>query len=484
MDLFLDHGVKRGTTRQVYEQIRQAIAVGRLAGGDRLPPSRRLAAELGVARHTITTVYERLAAEGYTEGRAGGGTFVTGHELSSPVRQTAARLHLARRVAAARSTSPATPASAARFDLRRSIPDPALFPVEDWRRAMIPALRRPPAPHPDVAGSRRLRRVLAHWIGKSRGVECDEEHVLVTSGTHQAVDLVARVLLDPGDVVAVEEPCFPELRAIFTTLGARVVSAAVDGEGLVVSDLPPATRLVLVTPSHQFPLGVPMSIARRRELLRFADRHDTAIVEDDYDSEFRHVARPLEPLHRLDRRGRVVYVATFSKSLSPSLRLGFAVLPPSIAAAVGELRQVVDGRPPSMLQDALESFIASGALDRHLRRARRVYTARYETVADFLSRGRASEHLNPLPGCAGLHTSAHLVSSPDESGVLRAAEQRGVLIHGLADTYSRPGQRPGISIGFGAVATTDLPAALDELLLAVRTTADEARPNGASEANE
>ncbi len=233
--------------------------------------------------------------------------------------------------------------------------------------------------------------------------------------------------------------------------------------------MPTNARVVHVTPSHQFPLGVAMSLERRRALLQLAQRHNIAVIEDDYDSEFRHVDRPLEPLHRLDRTERVIYVASFSKVLAPSLRLGFVVLPPSITDAVVALRRVVDPKPSALLQDALEAFIVNGALDRHLRRARRVYRERHQLVTSFLRRETVMAHAAAFPAHAGLHVSATL-SDVDERRVIEEAGRRGVRVDGLRRTYAGPG-RDGLMIGFGAVSTGDLPAALDAVAAAIEVAA-------------
>ena len=467
MDLFLEPGLRRATARQLYDQLREAIASGRLRAGDRLPPTRQLATELGIARQTVSTVYGQLAAEGFTHGMAGAGTFVAAPDTRRRRPGQARPLRIVSRPATERHDNHQD--GEALYDLQCGVPDLALFPVAEWRRAMAPVLRQPPAPHPEPAGSPSLRNVIAHWIGRSRGVETAPDDVLVTSGAHQAIDLVGRVLLRPGDTVAVEDPAYPDVRQIFASLGAKVVPVRRRRDGIRVGDVPTNARVVHVTPSHQFPLGVAMSLERRRALLQLAQRHNIAVIEDDYDSEFRHVDRPLEPLHRLDRTERVIYVASFSKVLAPSLRLGFVVLPPSITDAVVALRRVVDPKPSALLQDALEAFIVNGALDRHLRRARRVYRERHQLVTSFLRRETVMAHAAAFPAHAGLHVSATL-SDVDERRVIEEAGRRGVRVDGLRRTYAGPG-RDGLMIGFGAVSTGDLPAALDAVAAAIEVAA-------------
>jgi GntR family transcriptional regulator/MocR family aminotransferase len=293
-------------------------------------------------------------------------------------------------------------------------------------------------------------------------VAAEADTVIVTSGAQHAVDLVARVLLEPGETVAVEDPGYLPVVRLLRSQGARVAGVPVDEQGLIVDQLPPAARIVYLTPSHQFPLGAVLSMARRRELLAWAARHDAAIVEDDYDSEFRHVDRPLEPIHRLDDSGRVVYVGSFSKVLSPELRLGFAVAPPSLTGPVTALRQLIDWHPPVMTQAALAGLLEDGTIDRHLRRAGRIYTQRYQTVRAALA-GPLSPWLSALPAQAGLHLTALLPPTCDEEKVLAAAAARGIATTGLSQCFHVRQGRPGLVIGFGAIDAAALPAALAEL---------------------
>src|SRR5579875_1421692 len=432
MDLFLDPEAGKPLTGQLYEQLRRAITAGRLLPGDRLVPSRQLAEELGVSRHTVTTAYGRLVAEGYAEGRAGGGSVVA-------------------------SGSPAPAKGPGRAAALR--PSPALFPAAQWRRRVAAAIA---AEHPlygDPAGKIRLRRAIAAWVARSRSVAADEGTVVVTCGAQHAIDLVARVLLEPGDWVAVEDPGYVPAARLFGALGARVAAVPVDDEGLVVDLLPPAARIVYVTPSHQYPLGMTMSMPRRSALLRWAERHDAAVIEDDYDTEFRYVDRPLEPLAALDPNGRVVYVGSFSKTFSPSVRLGFAVVPQPVAEPIAALRQLIDWHPPIALQTALADFIDDGLLDKHIRRSRHVYAERHRILTEALS-GSLAGHLTARAANAGLHVAAVLRGGRCEKEVLRAAARHGIVTSGLRDCFREGPAQSGLLIGFGAVGTADLPVAL------------------------
>ena len=467
MDLFLDPEAGKPLTEQLYEHLRRAITGGRLQAGDRLVPSRRLAAELGVSRQMVTTVYGRLVAEGYAEGHAGGGTKVAA--ASPPERQRAgpeAGLHPRRQFA---SWSPyfGPPRTGYRFDLRVGLPDPALFPAILWRRrvaASIEVGRRMHYGHP--AGESRLRRAIAEWVGRSRSVLADRETVMITCGAQHAIDLVARVLLEPGDTVAVEDPGYLPVVRLLGALGLDVVGVPVDHQGLIVDQLPSAARLVYVTPSHQFPLGMTMSMQRRRDLLRWAEHHDAAVIEDDYDTEFRYVDRPLEPLQTLDTNGRVVYVGSFSKTFSPSVRLGFAVLPRPLAEPTAALRQLIDWHPPTATQTALAGFIDDGLLDKHIRRSRRVYAERHHLLTQALS-GSLGGHLTALPSNAGLHIATILRDGLRENEALLAAARNGIATVGLTDYFYTLPARHGLLLGFGAVSTTDLPAALRTLGVAL-----------------
>lgn len=471
MDLFIDAAGGRGLSEQLYEQIRGAISAGRLRPGDQLPPSRDAARQLGISRHTVTTAYGRLVAEGFVCGRAGGGSFVAELPVPGPAADPGpgpaagpTAVMPSRRFAGWISGSGPLQPAAVRYDLRAGIPDLRLFPAGAWHRKVKAAARsagRPPATG-DPAGEHGLRRAIARWIGRSRAVAAETETVIVTSGAQHAVDLVARVVLEPGDTVAVEDPGYLPVVRLLRSLGARVAGVPVDEQGLIVDQLPPAARIVYLTPSHQYPLGAVLSMARRRELLAWAARHDAAIIEDDYDSEFRHVDRPLEPIQRLDDSGRVIYVGSFSKVLSPELRLGFAVVPPSLAGPVTALRQLIDWHPPTMAQFALAGLLEDGTLDRHLRRTGRIYSQRHQLVRAALA-GPLSPWLSGLPAQAGLHLTALLHRQCDEDQVRAAAAARGIATTGLSQYFHARPARPGLVIGFGAIDATELPAALDGL---------------------
>jgi GntR family transcriptional regulator/MocR family aminotransferase len=348
----------------------------------------------------------------------------------------------------------------ARFDFRTGIPDATLFPYQSWRRLLARQLR--PAAvgsgaYGDPAGHAGLRLAIARHIGLARGVQAGAEVVVVTNGTQQAVDLVARVLLAPGDRVAVESPGYGPPRRLLASLGAEVVGVPVDDHGLVVEAVPPRTRLVYVTPSHQFPLGTAMSLPRRLALLAWAERHDAAVVEDDYDSEFRYGGRPIEPLQTLDPSGRVIYVGSFSKTLLATLRLGFLVAPASLVAAVRNAKFLADWHTPLPTQAALADFIDQGLFARHLRRMRAVYQQRHEQIVESLA-DRFADHLKLVPSSAGLHVTATApTSTPEElQAVLDRASAASVALQPLSMFDHSPPSQPGIVVGYGAIATADI----------------------------
>lgn len=451
----------RSRAAQLYDQVREAIEGGRLRPGDRLTPSRTVAAELRVSRATVTAAYTRLAAEGYIEGRSGRGSLVAARSTPERRAQQDGSLRPTARASAHR-TYDSSPTVEARFDCRPGNIDAGLFPVRAWRRCYVRTLDRPPGGYDDPRGAEHLRAVLASWSGRSRGVRATAEQVVVSSGTGHAVDLVARVLLEPGDTVAVEDPGYPPVSTVLRSQGLAVHPVPVDAQGLVVDAIPSHARMVYVTPSHQFPLGMVMSRRRRLELLRWADRHDAAIIEDDYDTEFRHTAQPLEPLQLLDRHGRVIYVGTFSKSLSPALRVGFLVAPPALIPAMTAVRQAVDWCPPPAIQSALAHFIADGYFDQHLRKSRRHYTQRHRLMGEALDMVAPAGYRR-LPAVAGLHVALLGPRDPDDGGVWQRLQARGLLASSLRRTYASGRGESGFLLGFASLGEREVGPAMRAL---------------------
>ena len=456
-------------SREIYRQIRDAIIKGVLRGGERLPPTRVLARTLSVSRLTVTVAYELLTSEGFAASRVGAGTFVSEDASRS---KADARRHDVEGLLRPRPIWESVPlpralAAPAMFEFRTGIPDGSLFPHQLWRGLLLRAARAEAtarATYGDPAGEPALREAIARSIGVSRGVTTSADDVTVTNGTQQALDILTRVLLEPGDRVAVEDPGYWPPRRIFETLGARIVAVPVDREGLIVNAIPRRVRAVYVTPSHQYPLGVSMSLARRRSLLAWAERNDAAIIEDDYDSEFRFGGRPLEPLHTLDIAGRVIYVGTFSKTLLPSLRLAFIVLPKSLRSAVHRAKFLSDWHSPTLLQAALARFIDDGLFARHLRRVNAVYRERHERVTTTLTRDFA-DYLELYPSTTGLHVAARArhASVATVAEVARRAAADGVAVQLLSSFAVAERRQAGLVLGYGGIATNDIEEGLRRL---------------------
>ena len=449
---------------QVYRQLREAILDGRLRPGERLPPTRELARSAAVSRNTVSTAYERLLAEGFVTARVGSGTFVDGSAAGERPSGVASGGSLQPRPVWQEVPGPRSDQPVPRYDLRVGVPDAALFPLPAWRRLVTRELRTSTlaaGSYTGPAGNPALRAAVARWLGISRSVRTGADDVLITNGAQQALDIIGRVLLEPGDVVAVEEPGYPPARRLFRSQGATVVGVPVDAEGLVVEALPPGAKMVYTTPSHQYPMGMTMSLARRSELLSWAERHGAAIVEDDYDSEFRFEKRPLEPLQSLDQGGHVIYVGSFSKTMLPALRLGFLVAPASLRPAMLLARQVCVLHGDASTEAALAAFIDEGLFARHLRTATRVYGERRALLLEALH-GELSRWLEPVPSVAGLHLSALLRpdTGVDAAAVLDRAGQAGIGLRTLGDLSQEPPERDGLMLGYGGIPTDRLPEAL------------------------
>ena len=476
MDLHVRLDGRGDLSGQIYRQVRTAILAGLLPAGRPLPPTRELAGDLGVARNTVSMAYDRLVAEGFLTARTGVGTFVAdGLAQDRPAGDDGDQVTLAARpVWATLTEATDLSAAAAEFDFRPGVPDASLFPYAAWRRVTARQLRSTAVgagAHIAAAGLRSLRAAIARHVAVARGVPAGADDVIVTNGSQQAVDLVARVLLAPGDVVAVEDPGYPLPRKLLTSSGYTVVPVPVDDEGLVVDALPDAARLVYVTPSHQFPLGISMSLARRLALLDWARRTGALIVEDDYDSEFRFAGRPFEPLAGLSpgmgAGGHVAYVGSFSKTLLPTLRLGFVVAPRSLRDAMHKAKQVLDWHTAVPAQAALAELIDEGLLARHVRGMRRVYSRRHHLVTSLLGRDFAGL-LDPVPSLVGLHVTALSAGSAglDDVEVAARARAAGVEVLPLSPMAVAHPVR-GFALGYGAITEDRIPAGLARLRTAL-----------------
>jgi GntR family transcriptional regulator/MocR family aminotransferase len=438
---------------RIYRQLHEAVIDGRLRSGEKLPPTRELARQLAVSRNTVALAYERLTAEGFLVGRVGAGTFVCANP-PAPATSTATGAGAVppQPVWEDLATPPVRGAAPA-YDFGVGVPDTSRFPMAAWRSQVARQLRDLTAAdtlYGDPAGHPGLRAEIARHIGLSRSVRATPDQILITNGTQQALDLVARVLLAPGDRVAVEEPGYPPARELFFSHGARLTGVPVDAEGLVVQALPAGTRLVYATPSHQFPLGPPMSLDRRTALLEWARDTGAVVVEDDYDSEFRFADRPLEPLHSLDRGDRVLYVGSFSKTMLPMLRLGFLVAPPSLLDALRAAKRLSDLQTETTNQGAMAGFMADGLFVRHLRRSTREYAARRALILAVLRRDFA-DRLEVVPSTAGLHLAAWPKGEVDVAALVDRAAAAGVGLADLAEYHGFGPGRPGLALGYGRI---------------------------------
>lgn len=468
MNVHLTLEGRHGLAGQIYRQLRAGVVEGRLVPGERLPSTRELASQLGVSRKTTLDVFERLIAEGYLRTRTGDGTFVA-EEMTRlrPVPAHAPALRAADPVwdTLHPTPDPSSIAPPPEFDFASGATDKSLFPFDQWRRCVNHALRvqaRARSAYHDPAGEQELRMAVSRYLAFSRAVVSTWQEVIMTQGAQQAIHLLARAVLRPGDIVAMEDPGYPRARAIFTALGARVVPVPVDGDGLVVDALPVQARLVYVTPSHQFPLGMPMALERRLALLDWAQRHGALIIEDDYDGEFRFEGRPMESLKGLDHADVVAYVGTFSKTIFPELRVGYAIPPRPLSGALRKAKQVVDWHSCTMTQTALAKFMVDGYFGKHLRRMHKEYALRRMVLLDGLAR-HLPAWLTPLPSAAGLHVMARLADDVDESRFVARAAQAGVGVPGISGMYGSHPMQQGILFGYGGIDAAGIRAGISRL---------------------
>lgn len=467
--------------QQLYRWFRTAILSGQLAAGARLPATRVLAAELGISRSTVISAFEQLLAEGYLAGVAGSGTYVadvlpddllhaapqarlpaptSGHEQKYAQRGSAIVAGLG---ALYRPSGP--PASSWAFVL--GIPAVAEFPHRLWGQLLYKRWHNLEARQllaPALPGYPPLRRAIAEYVRAVRGVHCDEQQIIIVSGSQQAFTLLAQIILDPGDVVWMEEPGYHAARLAWAAAGAQVIPVPVDAEGLnmsVVAQANPSPRLMYVTPSHQFPLGVTLSLPRRLALLELAHRTGAWIVEDDYDSEYRYGGRPLPALQGLDTNGRVIYVGTFSKVLFPALRLAYVVVPPELVEACTGACFILGTRVPTLHQQVVCEFIVEGHFARHIRRMRKLYAARRQALLDAAPRV-LGDLLDLQPAETGMHLLGWLAEGLDDRAAANAARRAGVNVEPLSAFRTMPG-RHGLLLGYAAPDEPAIRAGVESL---------------------
>jgi GntR family transcriptional regulator/MocR family aminotransferase len=457
--------------RQVYRALRAAILAGRVRGGERLAASRVLARELGVSRNTVLAAYEQLVAEGYASARGGSGTYAA-EALPARARAAApderARGRAAPRLSAfGRRLAAGVPSGQASWDLPRErvevdfrYGEPAYtdLPLASWGRILGRRARRLSArqlAYRAPGGAPELREALAQYLARARGVAASAEEIVVVTGSQQAIDLVTRLLVDPGDTVVLEEPHYTGFSFCLSALGAKVAFVPADEQGLRVDalDAVGAARLACVTPSHQFPAGGVLSLPRRLALLAWAERRGAFVLEDDYDGEFRFEGRPIECLQALDRHGRVLYMGTASKLLFPALRIGWLVAPAALAPHLCAAKAVADTGSATLEQLALADFIAEGQLERHVRRANVRLAARRRALVEALA-AELGERAQVLGTRAGLHVLLRLpeLSGRDVRRLREACRARGVGVYPAAPFYARPPARAELLLGYAALA--------------------------------
>ena len=472
-NLALDRASGTPIYRQVYEQYRHAILTGQLRSGFQLPSSRELAAELRISRHTAMNAFDQLLAEGYVRGEQGSGTYVAAEfasedewneetnrayeavpndVLSKEARRIAGTLQMP-------SSSPIIP-------FRRGVPAVDKFPLTVWSRVVSRCCQHVESSdlsYSEPQGSLAFRKTLADYLRNFRAVKCEPEQVFVLSGSQQALQLIAHTLLDEDDAVWMEDPGYPGARSAFFAVGAKLLPVPIDDEGLRVSEgvqLHKSPKLIYVTPSHQFPVGVTMSLERRLSLLAFSKKAHAWILEDDYDSEFRFASRPISSLQGLSP-DRVIYVGTFSKAVFPSLRLGFAVVPENLVNAFSNSRRSNDYCPPFLTQAAMNRFITEGHFARHLRRMRNLYAGRQSIMLSALRRELATLRVSNIE--TGLDLVLWLPAYISDVQVSRVAAEQGILTMPMSVFYSGTPRQGGLFLGFGAINETQIREGVQKL---------------------
>ncbi|SCK11486.1 PLP-dependent aminotransferase family protein [Vogesella sp. LIG4] len=461
-----DPASHEANNQQLYRLLRDAMLQEQLPPGLRLPSSRQLASELGVARNTVIHVYERLAAEGYVSAGVGQGTFVldtrpdrlVGHDTAQPAAAPPALAAISGRGQALVAQAGAAERQWGAF--MPGVPEVRTFPARIWMRLQNRQWRKP---QPDLLtyavgpGLPALRQQLADYLRSSRGVRCAPEQIIVTNGTHAAMQLVSLLLADSGDAAWVEDPGYWGVHSVWRSAGLNTLPVAVDEQGLKLDEgmRQGVPRLIYVSPSHQYPLGAVMSLARRRRLLAYARRHNCWIVEDDYDSEFRYGRPPLPSLQGLDAHGRVIYLATFSKVIYPGLRLAYMVVPEALVESFQTGLSELYRGGQYLTQAVLADFIAEGHFVAHIRRMRQLYARRRQALLTAI-RQHFGERLPVHDGAAGLHLVLGLPQGSNDQALCEAAMAAGILTRPLSQYYRGPQPQPGLLLGYAHVDEADI----------------------------
>ncbi|WP_413776486.1 PLP-dependent aminotransferase family protein [Rhodopseudomonas sp. P2A-2r] len=458
--------------QQIAAHMRSGILRGIFPAGTQFLGSREVARELGCSRMVVLTAWELLYAEGYLESTPRGGVKVASVSQFQavvavapvPAAETGAVDHAGPVSQRWRSLLASEYDTNWKSDMAPGAPDISSFPFKEWARLLRQSWQDPDGADCldlPAAGLPELRQEIANFLGSVRGVVCTPDQVVVTSGTSSALDLISRMILDDGDEVWVEEPGFVEARWALTAAGAKLVPVPVDDRGLCVAEgiaRAPNAKLIVVTPSHQYPLGVSMGLERRLELLDWANRNDAWIVEDDYDSEFRHQESMIASLRSLDREQRVIYLGTFSKIMMPSLRLGYIVAPERFVGTFSKGRARIDVHSSGIGQLALAGFMKEGHLLRHLRRMRKVYAERQQALMQAITT-LMPDDLHASPAATGLHLVAffteRMKARMTDQEAARTLKRAGIHVQPLSQNYLERATRPGLVFGYGRLKAED-----------------------------
>ncbi len=471
----VERKAKKPLHRQIYDAYRAAIMHGSLRAGQRVPSTRMLACELSLSRIPVLNAYAQLLAEGYLESRIGAGTVISrslpGQVMASELRRSGSK---ARRGPRKFSKRAATIASRESAPWRRGwgafgVSQVAYehFPFQVWNSLVMRHgrnIRAKGLDYGDPMGALDLREAIATYLRTARGVQCEARQIMIVGGSQQALDITTRVLLDPGSRVWMEEPGYLFARKVFTLNNCVIVPVPVDYEGLNVAAGIKRCRkaqAALVTPSHQYPLGVTMSASRRMQLLDWAQKSGAWIIEDDYDSEFRYESLPIASLQGLDANARVIYIGTLSKVLFPSLRLGYVVVPADLVEHFLSVRLAMDLGPATFYQGVLADFIGEGHFSRHLRRMRLLYGERRSALMDSI-RKEFGFAVDVTGGQAGMHLSVTFKGIRDQEIARRASSQNLWLVP-LSTSYFNQASRQGFILGFGSTSAEAMPSAVRKL---------------------
>jgi GntR family transcriptional regulator / MocR family aminotransferase len=469
----VDRNPSKPLHRQVYDGFREAIVKGNLLSGQQVPSSRALAAELHISRIPVLNAYAQLLAEGYFESRAGSGTFVSGslphrqdRGAKAPSDRSKNRLPSRRSAKVSRLEGEPWTYGTGSFSVGQLAFDH--FPFQIWSSLLTRHCRKVHAGslnYGDPMGSKDLRETIATYLRTTRAVRCEARQIMIVSGSQQALDICARALLDPGSPVWIEDPGYSLLRSALILAGCELTPVPVDEEGLdVAAGIRKCRRAqaVFVTPSHQYPLGVTMSASRRFQLLNWAQSAGAWIVEDDYDSEYRYESMPIASLQGLDQNSRVIYIGTFSKTLFPSLRIGYMVIPQDLVRWFGDVRRVTDVCPPRLYQSALADFMREGHYARHIRKMKTLYGERRSALVEAIHTEFGST-LPVIGGEAGMHLVVMLPKDSDDQEISRRAAEQNLWLLPLSAAYLEKDSPRGLVLGFASTTAAEMPNAVRRL---------------------